>query len=390
MRSLDREGPSHALCTPSLPPAIRCDTTLRHLRSRLGRAGAPVRTCIPLLDVSPRLVRGGVLPPAGIPRGDIVELVGDAGCGKSRVVYAVLARALLEGQRGIVGSGGGRDHAVLFDIDLRFDVQGFLRILHRTALCLAVEGGDSPPPALACFAPGGDAAARTNVLEGALSCLLVLRPHNLPDLAVLLEAVSSGKASAAPLGDSSAPLVVALDGLTVWRWQCREWRGVNVLTSLARRVADSLTALSSGPRSVVLLTRGPVGRGAGASDTPVWAEEEHADATLLPVGAPAQVVGAGGWEGPPGGGAALGDALRSNLPDPLSDMVKRSFLLSLVQPGVVVTRRGCALVGAGGEGLAAVAGLEFGVVDDTLVTPVLIRGVAPGGGSREAVLCIRE
>ena len=241
----------------ALPVSVAPDDTLLSLLLRSRSSSQPCRTGVTLLD----LLHSG----SGLQPGDVVELCGDAGCGKTAVLLHTIARVLSSTEPlhgGSLGSslrGGAR--VALFSLDGRLSLPA-LALTVAAALAREEESqlGFAPaaagaacltssPTARAARAPPGAPPPRplSTRLRSALARVEVHSPASGVALAEALEALA---ASGAPLA------LLALDGMTAaWHWSCKLYGGAKAAEELHGRLAAALERIRQGSRCRVLWTR---------------------------------------------------------------------------------------------------------------------------------------
>jgi hypothetical protein len=222
----------------ALSALLKPDDTLLSL---LARARAqPCPTGLPLLD----LLHGG----QGLRAGDVVELCGDAGAGKSALLLHATARLLAateplrEGSLGGALRGGAR--VALFSLDGRFSAHALALTvagaLAREAECEAGGGSGG----------GGSVRPLGSRLRSALARVDV-HFYAAQGTGALLEALEALAAPAAP------PLaLLALDGMgAAWHWGCKLYGGSRALEELQGRLGGALERVRAHTRCRVLWAR---------------------------------------------------------------------------------------------------------------------------------------
>jgi hypothetical protein len=224
------------LLSPSIPECLRADETLADIYSRL--RPVPLRTGIPLID--------GAHNNDGLRPGDVLELAGDAGCGKTalllHIVSALLAGTEPRGVGGGGGSGGGGvsrtltpPRVVFFDLDGAFSATSLAR---SVASALLSRGPTADP-------------LRVRVLR-ALERVDVHAPATAAALATALDELSGGGAAAT----AGALALVVLDGMgSSWHWPGRLAHGYRGAEAAQGRMASALTRLLARARPRVVWTR---------------------------------------------------------------------------------------------------------------------------------------
>ena len=142
----------------------------------------PTRTGIGFIDRA-RASRRGALEP-----GEILEIVGAAGCGKTALVTEIASRAVLPSMSHGVAFDGSSATCVVIDCDGKFDALRLLRTTdEKIADGIARAGG------------GGGGGAREEVYEEAMSRFSLVRAHGVVDVLktlVALDAAWSGEVDA--------------------------------------------------------------------------------------------------------------------------------------------------------------------------------------------------
>jgi RecA/RadA recombinase len=346
---------------------------------------------------------------AGLPLHAVVELAGGSGCGKSAVLYHLVARVLAASECG--GGGGGASgggwraggppqRVALFDLDGRFSAPAFARTV---AGCLRGGGGVG----------GAPLPAR---VRACLSRVDVFSPGGL---APLVDALGALAASAHP------PVLLALDGVSLsWHWHCRVFSSQRERERLEAGVADALRKLQgrSGGACRVVWTR-PCVYGGGGGGGGARAPSAGTAAGALAVEAAAAVRRAGGLPAlaaaPPApaehGAPAPAD---TTLTQPLAGLVTHRLALTRLRaaPAPPITRppppaaaaasrAACAtavVVAGGGAGAAsgapptahpgdpaaALGGGAGGAEGELRVALVAARMAAEGGGAVEMLLAL--
>lgn len=183
--------------------------TLSHAYDRLVRQTGGICTGIDALDALLRASRDGAV--AAVP-GDVVELIGQAGQGKTHLIYHALAQCILparvlEPHGTAVATGAEEQGAVVFDCDFTFDLQRLEAVLVDWLLQTR---------------PGRNASreeCHTLAQEAISARLLVLRPAALDALAAALVDLGATLGQSA-LANTPVKLVV-IDSLTAYYWQAR-------------------------------------------------------------------------------------------------------------------------------------------------------------------------
>uniref|UniRef100_S4RQQ1 X-ray repair cross complementing 2 n=1 Tax=Petromyzon marinus TaxID=7757 RepID=S4RQQ1_PETMA len=195
--------------------------------------------------------------PVGLPRpGDVIELHGPEGSGKTEVVYRLLASCVLP-----VEAGGLGMRAILLDADLHFDLLRLVGMLERRIR-----------------------AAAELALRGCLSCLSIATCHTVSQLELTLLALEE-QVALPPLLGSNRPHVglLVLDGLSAFYWMDQPCPGS---TSVTERCCEVLSRMARQQGLVLIATtqqlfrpqRQQASRGAGPR--PLLGRAWHALVTL--------------------------------------------------------------------------------------------------------------
>uniref|UniRef100_A0A8C4NCM8 X-ray repair cross complementing 2 n=1 Tax=Eptatretus burgeri TaxID=7764 RepID=A0A8C4NCM8_EPTBU len=140
--------------------------------------------------------------------GDVVELHGPEGCGKSEMLLRLIARCILPRY-----AGGLESHAVLLDCDLRFDFLRFVALLEQM---LKRQAAQHASPPLNEGGVGDYAMPKEPREEDVCTCLTrfsIASCHSSSQLLLTLSALEAGGAAAFP-----RLRLLAVDGLFAFYW----------------------------------------------------------------------------------------------------------------------------------------------------------------------------
>uniref|UniRef100_UPI00358EA2B8 DNA repair protein XRCC2 isoform X2 n=1 Tax=Myxine glutinosa TaxID=7769 RepID=UPI00358EA2B8 len=182
------------------------------------RTHEPANNMEPQKNVEQACMPGGhpaVIPidtelfPKEAPRcGDVVELHGPEGCGKSEMLLRLIARCILPRY-----AGGSESYAVLLDCDLHFDFLRFVALLERM---LKRQAAQPSSPPLNEGGAGDYAIPNEPREEDVCSCLTrfsIASCHSSSQLLLTLSGLEAGGAAALP-----RLRLLAVDGLSAFYW----------------------------------------------------------------------------------------------------------------------------------------------------------------------------
>lgn len=220
------------LLSPSIPESLRADETLADIFSRL--RPVPLRTGLPLID--------GAHNNEGLRPGDVLELTGDAGCGKTAILLHIVSALLAGTEPRIAGVGADGvlraltpPRVVFFDLDGSFSAIS----LARTVASALLSKGATPDP------------LRVRV-ERALERVDVHAPATAAALATALDELSVGGTT----GNGGALALVVLDGMgSSWHWPGRLAHGYRGAEGAQGRMATALSRLLVRTRPRIVWTR---------------------------------------------------------------------------------------------------------------------------------------
>lgn len=179
-------------------------------------------TGVPLID---SMVRDGVCG------GDVVELFGSSGVGKSELMLQLAIKCVLPAEL-----GGSDSCCVLFDNDCKFDARRLVVVLLAT-LQRVRQQSDALSGAATAAAGNDDASVFDPLLRQSLQRIRVIRPRDVVDFVLALRALPD-------LLDSlpARCRLLLLDSISCWHWSLQNDADGSLydrdLTRFVREIAE--------------------------------------------------------------------------------------------------------------------------------------------------------
>ncbi|GAQ89378.1 DNA recombination and repair protein [Klebsormidium nitens] len=201
----------------------------------------PLGTSVPFIDS------------AAIRPGNVVEIFGASGSGKTEILTQAVATCILPSEVDGVGYGGAGGAALFFDLDGRFDILRLVRILESRINEAQVAQG------------GGDADALSQVFTASLRRFRLLHCHNSFHLLAALKMLQPEIRQIVQNHGPDSLHLICIDSIGAFHWLDKGlhlWAGHrDALTQsgLSKAVVTELKHIMKRHRPLMLATKSAIG-----------------------------------------------------------------------------------------------------------------------------------